>query len=471
MVELHHIYITVFASTAALSLIVAWLSWRQRPALGADAVTMLMLGVTAWCVAEAFVWYVPAPAAEKFWLAMTYPGVSVVVVAMLLFAFDTGDVKRWLKPKRVLFVSVLPAALCVIAMTNPGELFTTSYTAQRIGPHTFHAVQYGPLFWVYTVMMYGLLSIAFAIIYRTHHRSSGAKRIRSGTALLGILVPFAVSVGNELSPHPVEGLEAAAFFVTGVIFFYALVRGRLLDTSGHLVTADDVAELNQNINLLAKEKDYLAHDLEEASLAAKNMYELATRDPLTGLYNRRVLAEHLTREMLRSQRTEKPVALVMVDIDDFKEVNDSFSHAAGDAALALVGESLLGGSRAMDIVCRLGGDEFLIIMPDADSDTAFRRAEELRLRIHSLRLRFDGQDIPISVSMGVSVSSPYGDTPAQTMGFCGPCPLQRQRVRARQDGCCVTAGRPGHGPSSPGQRALRQLVSRDGERSSSSDQR
>ena len=415
MIELHHIYIAAFAVTAGLSLTVAGLSWRHRDAPGASAVVALMIGVTYWCVTEMLYWWTEVAAEQKFWLVMTFPGVLIVVVSVLVFAFEVGGMERWHTPQRVLLVSTAPVASCVIAMTNPGGLFLTSYTVTQLGPHTYYVPQNGPLFWVYLVVQYGTLTIGFLLIGRTYFRSSGSLRIRSGTGLVGVFVPFVVSVANQLSPHPIEGLEAAAFLFTGLAFGYAVVEGQVLDTSGHLVTPADMARANQFQKLLVTANEGLSDKLDEAALAVEALYDQATRDPLTGLYNRRALSEYLTREMARSSRTLAPVALVMLDIDHFKQVNDSFSHAAGDAALSLVGENLLRNARTMDTVCRYGGDEFLIIMPGADIDAAFQRAEELRTRIDGVTLHHDGEDIPLSVSAGVSASPQNGATAAEIM--------------------------------------------------------
>ncbi len=387
MVELHRVYVTVFAATSVLSLAVAWLAWRRRHEFRAMALTAFMLGVTVWCGTEAVLWWVPTLAEQKFWLAMTYPGVSIVVVAMLVFAFDIAGMERWRTRKRIALISIAPVVLCVVAMTNPGGLFNTTYVAQVIGPYTHYDQQAGSAFWVYLIVMYGMLLTAFAIIARTYVRSSGAKRNQCRTVLAGALIPYVVSVANQLSPHQLEGLEATAFFFTGAIFLHALVRGRLLDVN-----------------------ERLADKLEEVDLLANAMYDLAAGDPATTPYNRNAVSESLAREVSRSRRTGMPFALLAVGIDNLEKINNSFSPTAGEAALALVGEGLLGGSRAIDIVCRYRGDEFLIIMPASDIDNAFQRAEEFRAYVDGLTLHVDGHDMPISASIGVSSFPLHGTT-------------------------------------------------------------
>ena len=114
-------------------------------------------------------------------------------------------------------------------------------------------------------------------------------------------------------------------------------------------------------------------------------------------------------------RTGSPFALLMVDVDQLKRVNDSLSHAAGDAVLVAVSESLLVGSRAMDIVCRFGGDEFVLIMSGTDAEAALKRAEELRERAEALTVRLGDLGISISVSIGVATAPEHGTNAAQLM--------------------------------------------------------
>ncbi|SFK28836.1 sensor domain-containing diguanylate cyclase [Lysobacter sp. cf310] len=140
------------------------------------------------------------------------------------------------------------------------------------------------------------------------------------------------------------------------------------------------------------------------------------RDAMTGLYNRRYLEENLQRELLRCQRRGLPLSVLMLDIDHFKRFNDQNGHSAGDALLAKVGQTLEAMTRNEDIACRYGGEEFTVVMPEADAETALRRAEEIREAIASttilhLRKTFG----PATTSIGVATSHGDRETPQQLL--------------------------------------------------------
>ena len=127
------------------------------------------------------------------------------------------------------------------------------------------------------------------------------------------------------------------------------------------------------------------------------------RDPLTGLYNRRYLEESLAREIDRARRKQQSIGLLMLDVDHFKRFNDIYGHSAGDSVLSCVGSFLLSNVRQYDIPCRYGGEEFVIVMPDAKVEDAVVRAEKIRQGIKALEPKQNQKKLePISVSIGVS---------------------------------------------------------------------
>lgn len=128
---------------------------------------------------------------------------------------------------------------------------------------------------------------------------------------------------------------------------------------------------------------------------------LAAVDSLTGVANRRAVIAALDRDVARSIRTHEPMALMMVDIDHFKNVNDRYGHPAGDKVLCSVVEVLRERVRSQDLVGRYGGEEFMVLLPDTTAKGGYLLAQQLCEAVQALRLEHEGQPIPVTVSIGV----------------------------------------------------------------------
>ncbi len=144
----------------------------------------------------------------------------------------------------------------------------------------------------------------------------------------------------------------------------------------------------------------LLHRIELAS--ARALYESSMRDQLTGVYNRRHLDERLENEMAFALRHRTPVSVLMVDIDHFKRINDTWGHLAGDAALERFGALLTSSVREEDIVGRYGGEEFTIILREEDAAGASIVAERIRATVEAERLEWGGELIEYTASIGVA---------------------------------------------------------------------
>ncbi|WP_348268252.1 GGDEF domain-containing protein [Edaphobacter sp. DSM 109919] len=136
------------------------------------------------------------------------------------------------------------------------------------------------------------------------------------------------------------------------------------------------------------------------------------RDGLTHLFNRHFMAIALEREVHRALRSTSPLAVLMLDVDHFKAFNDAFGHEAGDAVLREVADCFRQSVRSEDVVCRYGGEEFIIILPETDEETAVQRAEVIRQAVSRLRVQFKGQTLrQISLSIGIAMyPSPARDS-------------------------------------------------------------
>ena len=170
---------------------------------------------------------------------------------------------------------------------------------------------------------------------------------------------------------------------------------------------------------LAASKDQLALTVaEDLALALANLRlretlrSQAIRDSLTGLFNRRYLEETLERELNRVKRQGISLGMIMMDLDHFKQYNDTFGHSAGDELLISLGIMLRGLIREEDIACRYGGEEFLVILPGASMDIALERAENLRQAVKEMHLHYQGLK-PTTLSLGVAVYPDHGDTGLQ----------------------------------------------------------
>ncbi|MGA9533132.1 MAG: GGDEF domain-containing protein, partial [Anaerolineales bacterium] len=133
------------------------------------------------------------------------------------------------------------------------------------------------------------------------------------------------------------------------------------------------------------------------------------RDPLTGLFNRRFLEESLRRELKRAARNQGTLSVVMFDIDHFKDFNDTFGHDGGDMVLHALGDYLVEHIRGSDIACRYGGEEFVLVLPDAPLGAGQGKAEKIREDIAAFRMSYQGQSLgPITVSLGVAAFPEHG---------------------------------------------------------------
>jgi diguanylate cyclase (GGDEF)-like protein len=176
----------------------------------------------------------------------------------------------------------------------------------------------------------------------------------------------------------------------------------------------DVALERRDPAELLEEISRLRADVLRLEARVEELDRLAHRDALVPLANRRGMLRELETMIARHDRHDTPAAMLFVDLNDLKMLNDKFGHCGGDAALVLVAEKLLAGTRTNDCVARLGGDEFCVLLDHADEKSALETAERLVDSIARQELMFEGTPIPLSVAIGVTLIE-KGDTPATVL--------------------------------------------------------
>jgi diguanylate cyclase (GGDEF)-like protein len=220
-------------------------------------------------------------------------------------------------------------------------------------------------------------------------------------------VPVIVLTGQEAVDQKVRALEAGA--------------------ADYLVKPFHDAELLARVRVHRNLKK-LRDELEDANARLR---ELVVRDPLTGVFNRRQWDSHLARELERCRRHQRPLAVLMLDLDHFKAINDRHGHAVGDQVLTAVAERLRRGIRGPDTVARYGGEEFSVLLPEACADEACIVAERLLATIRTL-------EVPGAPGLAVRASAGVAAPPAGT-----PCPEDAEALMAAADRALYEAKRTG----------------------------
>jgi diguanylate cyclase (GGDEF)-like protein/PAS domain S-box-containing protein len=194
----------------------------------------------------------------------------------------------------------------------------------------------------------------------------------------------------------------------------------------HVAISSELGMLDENLQITLERVASSAAGqiaLSVASLKLREaLKEQSIRDPLTGLYNRRYIHDFLDREILRAKRTNGSFALVFTDLDYFKRFNDSFGHDAGDFVLQSFAKALTSHFRGTDIICRYGGEEFALVLPDSTLNDAEMRANDLRAKVKDLTISHRGMALgPITCSIGIAEFPVDGSNAEELLRVADKC--------------------------------------------------
>ncbi len=199
---------------------------------------------------------------------------------------------------------------------------------------------------------------------------------------------------------------------------------------GRVIVAYDVTERKLLENKLRAVNQFLQEQLNENEDLRLQLREQAIRDPLTGVFNRRFFAEALEKETARAAREGTPFSIIVLDVDHFKKFNDEHGHKCGDIVLQSLADMLAGNTRHGDTVCRFGGEEFVILMPDAAPGPACERAEFLRKQFEATVIEYNDTRLTCTFSAGIA-SFPFHADSGETLLNLADQALYRSKADGR----------------------------------------
>lgn len=254
------------------------------------------------------------------------------------------------------------------------------------------------------------------------------------SAALGypLWIAFALLICNLVSVMLYHGprstaLAAATFLLPGLAWLLATGTALQPQTStlttllsavgltGFLLMVSHMnfrrtAKLRDTREALRRSEQALQQQLAEIHVLQARLSEQANRDPLTGLYNRRYLDSTLDRELARCQREGQPLSLMLIDLDHFKKINDTYGHQAGDEVLRQLADMLGAQARMADVACRYGGEEFLLLLPGMTQAVAMDKAERWRTEFSQNTIAFGEFRLQATLSIGVATYPGHGTT-------------------------------------------------------------
>jgi len=295
----------------------------------------------------------------------------------------------WFPAFATYWIAVNASGLTVVTLALHGHCQRTEC---RVVPHTL---------WPFAAVL--LVVIAWFTVVAPH------VGLRSGILPLSGAVTLFLSTAMVLrqrsTPRPAEFAAAVAMALFGVAQLAAAVAAFMQGAGGDA----GYAALNRSINLLSLPVGYIAVAVFAIFMLASDLSghlkAIAVRDQLTGLLNRRGFGEQAAMAYSTARRVGHSVSVIMSDIDRFKRINDEFGHAAGDKALCHVATIFEQDRRSEDILARMGGEEFALVLPGTGIAESMRIATELCSVVERTSLDIDGQTIAMTASFGIATIS------------------------------------------------------------------
>lgn len=270
--------------------------------------------------------------------------------------------------------------LLVTAQTGEGPLVENFHLTFRQYLHIFMLPLLGIVIGGCILLMVGLpLVLRFSILEPLSALRDGVQRMESGDLKVDLPIHHEDEIG----------------YLTGA---FNTLAARLDD----LITGLE-KRVAERTSALAIANQRLQEQLTTTENLRAKLQEQAIRDPLTNAFNRRYLMETLEREMPRAKRHQYPLSVLMIDVDHFKQFNDTFGHQIGDRALQYLVKLTLENTRKGDVVCRYGGEEFVVLMPNISAKDAFQRAEELRRKCEASKC--DDKEVTSRITLSIGVAT------------------------------------------------------------------
>jgi len=268
--------------------------------------------------------------------------------------------------------------------------------------------------------------------------SKGLKGLRFSTFAFftGALISVAV-FGFRFSPDTVW--QSTAIMVVGISLYPLAIGNAAYGRNQQLRATREKLRLGEQT--LNSANQSLHEKLAEIQILQAQLKEQAIRDPLTGLFNRRYLAALAPSELARCERERQPLCLMMMDIDHFKHVNDTFGHQGGDEVLKALAKLLSDSVRISDVACRYGGEEFLLLLPNMPTDIALLRAEQWRAAFERMTVYADGKEIKATLSIGISCFPDDGSA-VEDLTRCADVALYRAKAEGRNRAVLCRANAP-----------------------------